>query len=379
MSAGRQTASVRIVEFGLADAAWRERYDALFEQCPAAYLQQSSWWAEVIAPLGPDRPQFLLALIGDQAVAGFPLYLFSGPAGAVMTSVPQAGPLGGVFSRPELDEAARTACTRELIRAALEAAQREQCLAMAVIMDPFQAEDPAWQTDFAPDYRFGNFTQWIDLRTFFTPEGEVAFRDYNRRSNLSRNLAKAHAAGLKVRIGIADAELDRLYEIHLKRHAELDATPLDRRLIDNIAKVLVPRGKAFFTVVESADGRIASWAVHLHHHRVLDVLRLNLDSEFTEACPNFLNTDASLRHARALGITHYNWQSSPDRTSGVYRYKAQWSAVESSYRYLTRLFCPVSTLREIGLARLQREYPLHFIAPYAAATADFALGDYRKA
>jgi hypothetical protein len=164
--------------------------------------------------------------------------------------------------------------------------------------------------------------------------------------------------------------------VHLKRHAEIAAPPIDARLLRHIATRLVPRGKAFFLVIESDTG-IVSWGVHLRHRDVVDILRLNMDSAAAAHCPNFLNTDESLRRSRDLGATIYNWQSAPGRASGVYRYKEQWGSRESTYHYVTKLFCPPAYLAGLGLAKLREEYPLHFIAPYAAAET-FAPGFYRK-
>src|SRR5262249_27940382 len=197
-----------------------------------------------------------------------------------------------------------------------------------------------------------------------------------RRTNLRRNLAKARRAGFRVRECTDPAEIDALYQLHLKRHAEIAALPIDARLLRNIAARLVPRGKAFFLAIES-DAGPASWGVYLRHRDVVDVLRLNMDSAAAAHCPNFLNTDESLRRCRELGATHYNWQSAPSRASGVYRYKQQWGSRESTYHYVTKLFCPHGYLARLGLDTLRREYPLHFVAPYAAADA-FAPGFYRK-
>lgn len=366
------------VAFRLGDAAWRGRYDALFEACPGAFIQQSTRWAEVIAPLGPDTPLFLLALEGDVPLAGMPLYLFEHAMGNLMTSVPQAGPLGGVFLRPGLDPAQAEACYACLIGRALEAARASECLALSVITNPFADDRGLYGRFLEPDYVLENFTQSIDLGGFFAADGSVALADYNRRSNLSRNLARAKAAGLVARVLDSAADVDRLYAVHVKRHAELGAAPLDRRLLENIARVLMPAGNAAFVVVESPEG-LASWGVYVRHREVMDVLRLNMDSAFSGLSPNFLNTDASLRLARDLGVRTYNWQSSPSRAGGVYRFKEQWGAKETTYEYATRLLCPPSRVREIGVEALQREYPLHFLAPYLAAQDGFAPGRYRKA
>jgi hypothetical protein len=355
----------------------RTHYDAFFESCAHAFVQQSTWWAEVIAELGPDTPFFLLAEIEGEAVAGLPLYLYEHRLGNVLTSVPQSGPLGGVFLRTGLSAPVVASSYAALLAEAVSLAQAHRCIALSLITHPFVDDLPHYREHLAPEFVFENFTQYIDLRNHFEPDGRVRLPDYHRRTNLSRNLAKARRAGFRVRYCTDPAEIDALYQLHLKRHAEIGAPPIDARLLRNIATRLVPRSKAFFLIVESEAG-IASWAVYLRHRDVVDVLRLNMDSASAAHCPNFLNTDESLTRCRDLGVTWYNWQSAPSRGSGVYRYKEQWGSVESTYHYVTKLFCPPAYLAELGLETLRREYPLHFIAPYAAAAANFAPGSYRK-
>jgi hypothetical protein len=103
-----------------------------------------------------------------------------------------------------------------------------------------------------------------------------------------------------------------------------------------------------------------------------------MDSAYADIAPNFLNTDESLRAARKIGVQYYNWQSSPSRESGVYRYKQQWGATESLYYYLTWFLVSPEARPKLDLRTLQQGYPLHFIVPYLAAP-DFLPGYYRKA
>lgn len=368
---------MNITVFQLHDAAFRQQYDALFEDCAGAFVQQSTWWAEVIAELGPDKPFFLLATHGGIAVAGLPLYLYEHRLGNALVSVPQAGPLGGIFYRDGLSAAVVDACYEGLLQEAMALGRARDCLSVSVITNPFHDDLARYHTFFAPDYILENYTQSVDLREYFDSNGGVCFPDYHRRSNLSRNLGKAQQAALKVKFRVSDSELDRLFAVHVRRHEEIAAPPLDIRLIRNISRRLLPQKKAFFTVVEGDSG-IASWGIYLHHRDVVDVLRLNLNSDYARAGANFLNTSASLEYSYRLGARTYNWQSSPSRNSGVYRYKQQWGARESIYYFVIRLLCPVERLINIGVETLKREFPLHFIVPYDAAPYSFRPGVYRK-
>ncbi len=381
MEAGRRcwgcVVTISVAEFGLADTGLRQRYDHLFEACPNAFIQQSTYWAETIAEFGPDQPIFLLAEVDGMAAGGLPLYLYEGPCGNALISVPHPGPLGGVFVRPGLPAAAVEAVYGGLLTRALETARARQCLTLTLLTNPFEDDLPRYQQHLAPEIIYENFTQFARLPEIVTAEGHICLRDYERRSNLSRNLRAARAAGFTLRVCETARDLADLYAIHVQRHQEMEIEPFPAGLIWNIQRELVSRNKALLLLVKQGEA-IASGCIYIYHRSVLDVLRLSRDSRFAHQGPNFLNTEHSLRWARQQGIHIYNWQSSSQREDGVYRYKQQWGAHETPYYYVTRLLCPPGQLAAIGVDRLRTDYAGHFVVPYAAFEGGFHTGRFKK-
>lgn len=372
--AGTQV-TLAVERFGLGDVALRARYDALFEECPRAFIQQSTLWAEVIAELGPDEPLFLLCTDAGRDVAGLPLYVFRGPFGAILSSVPQAGPLGGVFCRPGLAREAREAAYAALIEAALAASRERDATALSLITNPFDPDLELVERHMEPDLVLENFTQFVPLDEIV--EGrQLKLRDWQRRSNLSRCLKRARAAGFAPLERPDAAAFDAWYAIHAERHQEIGARPLPRRLLENIRRVLEPRGKAFFQVLTSGS-EIASGTLFIGHREVLDVFMLSMNSRFAESQPNFLGTELSLFEARERGHTIYNWQSSPGRGSGVHRYKEQWGSQERAYAFVTRLFHR-ERIAGRSADEVRAGYPGHYVAPYAAFLDGFASSRYAK-
>jgi len=370
---------VQITEVLLSDAAGRARYDQLFEDCPDAFIQQSTYWADTTADLLERRDThiFLIATINGKDVAGFPLYLYKHPLGNSLSSIPHAGPLGGIFYRKELDASTVDEVYAAMVKRAIHLAGQHECLSLTVITNPFVPDVDRYIPLLEPTYTFRNFTQYTDLTEFMGTDGKVAWPDYNRRSNLSRNLKRAMAVNFTVKPCETEAELKELYDIHVQRHQELNATPLPFRLFENMAKILVPKGKALILLVK--DGAtIASGCLYMQHKEVMDVLRLNMNSDYSEKGPNFINTDSSIKWAHERGIKVYNWQSAISRESGVYRYKVQWGAKEVPYYFLTTLFCETSRIAAIGRETLIKDYPLHFVVPYGVFDTNFAQRDFIK-
>lgn len=353
---------MEVVEFGLEDARWRSRYDALFEATPDAFIQQSTLWAEVISELGPDRPIFLLCRDGDRDLAGLPLYLYEDGLGNILTSVPQPGPLGGVFCRSGLPEAGVERAYALLLERAERTARERRCLTLTIITNPFHPDLALYERHLAPDYVLENFTQYVPVDEAVV-EGRLALRDLDRRTNLSRNLKRARGAGFSVSTCQSDAELEAWSRIHEQRHSELGAAPLDPRLFHNIRRVLEPRGKARLLLVK-AGGEIASGCLYVRHRAVMDVFMLSMSGRYAEQAPNFLNTEQSLLWAAGAGVRIYNWQSSPGRRSGVYRYKSQWGSREAAYHFVTKRLCTPERLREIGREAIRAQYRWHYVVPF---------------
>lgn len=368
---------MEVLELGLEDAALRARYDELFENCPDAFVQQSTYWAEVIRDLGPDRPIFLLCQAGEQPIAGLPLYLYENPHGNILTSVPQAGPLGGVFFHPELTPAEIEQAYAALLAMACSLAVRHNCISLTIITSPFFADLEYYERFLAPTFVFENFTQYIVLPEIATEE-TITLRDYNRRSNLSRNIRKGREAGLAWDWSENVEELRAWHRVHAARHSELGVVPLKLEFFEKIWDVLKPRDKARLLLVRK-DGEIASGCLYIYHRKILDVFMLSMDARFADLAPNFLNTEMSLLWARRYGVEKYNWQSSSSRTSGVYGYKKQWGSRAAPYYFVTRLFCPPERICNMGREALQHAYPWHYVAPFGIFEQGCGMKYFKKA
>lgn len=341
-----------IVEIDFKDRRLVRRYEQLFDECPDACIQQSTDWADVIQDLGPDLPIFLLCEHDGRDIAALPLYLYEQPTGNILNSVPQPGPLGGVFCRGGLTSEVRTAAYRALLEQAQAIATRHDCVTLSLITNPFEDDLAEYETHLAPDYIFENFTQYVPL-------DQPAHRNHGHRNNLNR----AKAAGFTISVCKRLDELDTWYALHKTRHTEIGAQPLDSRLFRNLFERLVSKGKAQLILVKR-NGRIVSGGFYIHHRRVLDVFMISFDSTEAKNAPNFLNTDYSMEWAKGLGLTIYNWQSSSNKQSGVYQFKQQWGSLDRPYYFVTKVTDRHNRLASLTADVLRRHYPWHYVMPY---------------
>ncbi|MEI8175722.1 MAG: GNAT family N-acetyltransferase [Candidatus Omnitrophota bacterium] len=355
---------MEIIDIDIGDAVSRSRYDAFFESCPGAFIQQSTYWADAITGLGPDRPHFLLCSEAGEAVAGLPLYLYENRNGNILTSVPQAGPLGGIFFKEGLAGERLNRAYAALLGRAQEIARTQDCISLTIITSPFFDDLPLYQKYLVPTYIFENFTQYIPLDEM-VKAGRIEVPGAEYRNNIKRNLLKSAAHGFAVDIEYDGARLDAWYAIHEKRAGEIGAPALDHRLLKNIVTVLGARRKACLILV-TKDGHIASGGIYIWHREVIDLFIISMDSALSAGSPNYLSTERSILLAAAQGARYYNWQSSENRTGGVYQYKKKWGARERPYYFVTKFLGSPERIGRLTPALARAEYPAHYLAPFAA-------------
>ncbi|MFZ5807316.1 MAG: GNAT family N-acetyltransferase [Verrucomicrobiota bacterium] len=356
----------------------RRRYDDLFEQCPQAFIQQSTDWADVISGMGPDEPMFLIASENSKDVAGLPLYLFRGKHGNILTSVPQNGPLGGVFHHPSLNEAQMERAYQALLTASIDFAKQMKCLTLTIMTNPFIDDRRWYECYFEPDMIFENFTQYTVIQEVYA---DGAFSLPNRqkmRSHLisvNRKCEEAH-----VQVGFCDSleDWNGWYEIHQKRQTEIGAAPLSSVMAHHIFEKLIPKKKAHLLIAKKEHTVIAG-ILYIRHQEIMDTLAISMDSDYRHLSPNYLITEHSIPWAAKMGVKIYNWQSMPHRQNGVYAFKKKWGGKESLYYFMTKIFCDSSTLLDIGVHGLKEHYQGHYVVPFAALEDGFSKQFYAKA
>lgn len=363
---------MQVIAFGLAEVDTRARYDDLFEACPHAYIQQSTHWAEALQGLGPDQPIFLLASEGGREFGGLPLYLYRGAAGSILTSVPYAGPLGGVFSRLDSD---RERVYAALLGEAQEIARAHGCLALTIISNPIDDDVDLYHRHLAPSVSLQNFTQIVDLDAVVS-NGRLVLRN-NKKGNPAATIKKAEAAGFSARLCSTSAEFEAWYTIHVQRAAEIPTAPLDRRLAEHIWRDLGARGCSFLQLVMAGD-EIAAGCLMVLHKRVCDVFAVSMNSAHASNAPNYLAVKAAMLEMATRGVKMMNWQSSPRRGDGVYKFKRQWGSEEKPYYFLTKTFCEDERILRLGAAGLRQAYPGHFVVPFGCFEAGTVAGTYLK-
>jgi hypothetical protein len=340
-----------------ADAAATAELDAFLDACPASVAQQTSAWRAVITSIDRDEPLFLGCRQAGRLVGVLPAYRFEGPLGAILTSVPQPGPLGGVACHPAADPEAVYAA---LLDGFVSLATARECALASVITSPFWPDKALYDRHLRPDYALENACQVLDLGEAFDPAGMLRVGS----ENLRRNLRRAQSGALAIDEAETPANVEEWYEIHAARHREIGATPLPKGLFTSALGQAVPAEKARFFFVRLADsGEMIGGGFYVHHGVVMDAFMPSVASAHAGLAPAYLLAWHSIGWARARGIRYYNWQASPP-DGGVHRFKTQWGSRDLPYWYLTRVTGDATPFLESTVETVAAAYRWHYVLPF---------------
>lgn len=352
-------------------------YGQIFKECPYAFAQQSLQWADVIAPISPDRSYFLIVrdLDNDIILGGIPLYYFNGESGSILTSVPHAGPLGGCVSRQDLADSLRRAVYRLLVEKAIDLARELRCISLSIITNPFLQDSGFYNEPIQPNYIFNNFTQVIDLKNMFTASGRYNTGRARYNNHINKNLAKAKDAGISVRWG-DKGDFEFWYGIHCKRHAELGQAPLPKQLLEGILSIMQPAGMGGLAVTKIKD-KIIGGCYYIWNKKIADAFIMSGDSDYFEYGINHAVTDFALRYFSKHGLEWFNWQSCK-KPSGVYNFKERWGSQERNYQFLTWTFQGFNKIFTEGVEIVSKLYQWHYVAPFEAIEKKLSHGVFDK-
>ncbi len=342
-------------------SAGDDELDAFFEACPTSVAQQTPGWRDVIRGIDADEPLFLGCRSGGRLVGVLPGYRFEGPLGAILTSVPQAGPLGGVAALPETDADAVYAA---LLGAYADLARERGCAFASAISSPFWPDAERYRRHLRPDFELVNACQVLDLDEALDDDGHFALAD----GHVRRHLKKAASAGLVVDEEQGEDAVREWYALHRSRHAEIGATPLPEAIFTGALRHMVPRSKArFFFVRDAATGRLVAGGFYVLHGRVMDALMPAVPKEGAKLGANYLLASHSIRWAQERGIRFYNWQASPPE-GGVRRFKRQWGSRDAEYGYFTRTTGDAAPFLASTPEAIAAGYPWHYVLPFDRLT-----------
>ncbi|ACB33667.1 hypothetical protein Lcho_1399 [Leptothrix cholodnii SP-6] len=327
--------------------------DALGRHTPEVLAYHYPFYRDMLAQVGAGTPVYLGARCDGELVGLLPAFMHRGELGATCTSLPFFGPNAGV-----LCSAPPGALWRDIHAALLEAliarARQADAWACSVCTPFLSAHFERYDAAMPQALVVERSTQYQMLQTL---------ADTQHAGALARNLRKAEAAGIEICTEPTPERVECFYAIY-RQNCDAHGIPLKPRIaLDRLMSEGLSGRHARVSFAYRAGEMLAGLLV-LVSPRTVSYYTPCTRAEDRALQPGVLLIDRAMRTARAAGQTHWNWESSPGRDSGVYRFKQKWGAREAGYRTYVMALRDEQAFRQLGRQRLAAAFPWHYVYPF---------------
>lgn len=322
--------------------------DGLGAMTPSVLGYHYPFYRDMLVKIGVGQPVYFAARLDGELVGYLPAFSRQSEAGVVYCSLPFFGPNAGVLCS---DEPARAEVHQALLRALLDRADRDEALSCSVYT-PFMFDEFDLYDEIMPDAVVTEkFTQYLDLTT--TAWG----------SSIRYDLRKADRLGVEVSTELTSERFETFYSIY-RQNCEDYGIPLKPRrclelLVDH--QVLGRHTGVYFAHHEGAmiGGLLMIWAPLTASYYVPCLL-----ASARTLQPNTVLIHRAAEDARGRGIRLWNWESSPSRESGVFKFKKKWGGQEGRYRIYTKVFRPQEEFAAMGKDGIAEAFPFYYVYPF---------------
>ena len=343
----------------------KEKFDSYIFHSPDNFIQQTTRWAEIASSVCNDQPVFLYEE-NDNYFIGCSLYLFNSRLGNILVSTIQAGSMGCISYNGEVNQ--RVSAYHNLMEEVIRIAKDNDCVSITLTSNPFSDDSSLIEKYLNPETGMKSFISIIEMEDFFNEEGEVTLKDYNRSSNLSRNLKKAYNNSLEFYTEKTPQVFDEWYYIiHMERIHEIGGKPLPYNFLYGILfQSGMKEFSKLFTVYKNGT-LIGGTLCVFNKNGIFDNFMPSTRKQYLNIGTNYFMVDQILKWCYKHNIRVYNWQSSNPPNGGVFKFKRQWGSEVLPYNYYTKILDKdrfERIISENSLESIKEAFEGHFFAPF---------------
>jgi hypothetical protein len=306
------------------------------------------FYRDMLEAIGVGKAIYLGAF-GDGSLVGIlPTFVRESEVGAVYNSLPYFGPNAGVICQS--DEMCAEIHS-VLLETLLNFAAQRNTLSCS-IYTPFRSDQFALYDSVMPSaIVIDKFTQYLDLATAVWS------------SEINYDLRKASRMGVQVSTEISPERIDEFFAIYKQNCRDYGIPLKPRRGVDLLLEPNIrdQHSSIYFAIQNGRmiAGLLVLWSPVTASYYIPCTLATARALQ-----PGTFLIDRAVQDARARGIRFWNWESSPSRDSGVYRFKEKWGSAEGSYRIYVQSFYPLEKFQQLGREAIARDFPFYFVYPF---------------
>lgn len=305
------------------------------------------FYLEMLTAIGVGSPCFWIARNEAGEIVGYlPGMLKSSEWGNVWSSLPFFGPNAGVISRrdPEVVDA---------LFAALRAWIAETHPVSVSVYSPFEDETAEAHYDrlFAEAVKVEKFTNFIPMDAL-----ELS-------TSLQYDLRKAERSGVTVEETSDVQYADEVYAIYIRNCMDYGIPPKPKACIEQlIAQSADNEGTR--TYLARHEGRIIGALIMIYSPSTASYYLPCSIHEFRSLQPTSLLIHHAMMESKARGIRYWNWEASPSKESGVYKFKKKWGSVDGRYAIYVMPGRSKEQFAIWGKEGIAEKYPFFFVYPF---------------
>lgn len=324
--------------------------DRLGATNPSVLAYHYPFYQQMLSQLQIGQPLYWGAWSNSQLVGLLPGFIRRTELGLVYSSLPFFGPNAGVICA---EDSAAAEIHTTLLSTVLEFLNQQPDCLSASFYTPFKFERFDYYDRALPSaYVLPKFTQYLSI-------GEADSLD----SKLQWDIRKAQKSGVMISSQITPENVDAFWEIYQQNCLDYNIPLKPRTAIAALVETGISSGRVrcywAWHEAKMIAGLMMLWSPQTASYY--------LPCSLTDARhlqPGTALVDFALRDARQQGIQYWNWESSPSRESGVYRFKQKWGSQEQAYRIYVVPFRAEEDYQRLGKIRMGCEFPYFFVYDY---------------
>jgi hypothetical protein len=323
--------------------------DQLGESNPSILGYHYPIYRDMFCHIGVGTPFYWGARVGSQLVGLLPGFLRKADCGLSYCSLPFFGPNAGVI------------CASD------EGSGRIHSALLAAVLDYMGSQPDALTASFYTPFLFDRYEFYAELmpKAIVVQKRTQYLRLQNSTSGskIRYDVSKAERQGVTVSTELSVERIETLYEIYGQNCLDYGIPLKPKAAIEFLLTRGIQSGRVRCYLSFHEAALVAGLVIILGPRTVSYYLPCaSVRGRSLQA--GTLLIDWAMNEARRRGFQFWNWESSPSRDSGVYRFKSKWGSLEGKYRIYIRSFASIEKLREIGAAGLSVHFPFFFVYPF---------------
>lgn len=244
-----------------------------------------------------------------------------------------------------------------LIKHMLEIGKKYNCITVTIGTSIFDENLDLYKKILKPDFIKENFYQFNTLEKL--PINKL---NSKRRSTINNEINKSVKNNVEI-IKNGNMYFEEWYKIHSDRFCQINVNPLPYNFLKNIVNYFTNKNLASFYYA-IINGQLIGGTLVIQNKNVIDYFATSFKSEYVKINASQHMLNQIHKDAIQKNIRIFNWESSPSKDSGVYKFKKRWGASEGKHYYITKVLGDIDILKNSDIELVKRNYRGYYLIPY---------------